>query len=44
MKFLLGACLLLALVNRAKAATDTLAFNDGDHISIGSRKSLARPA
>jgi len=34
MKFLLGACLLLALVNRAKAATDTLAFNDGDHISI----------
>ncbi len=34
MKFLLAACLLLALVNPAKAATDTLSFNDGDHISI----------
>src|SRR5437870_7003832 len=34
MKFLLAACLLMALVNPAKAATDTLAFNDGDHISI----------
>src|SRR6266567_6584674 len=34
MKFLLAACLLMALVNPAKAATDPLAFNDGDHISI----------
>src|SRR6266704_4597814 len=34
MNFLLAACVLLALVNPAKAATDTLTFNDGDHISI----------
>ncbi len=34
MKFFLAACLLLALVNPAKAATDTLSFNDADRISI----------